>query len=28
MAQHYFCDENIYWGEQRVSGVYRMLYRL
>jgi len=26
MAQHYYCDENIYWGEQRVSGFHRLLY--
>lgn len=26
MAQHYFCEENIYWGDQRVSGVHRLLY--
>lgn len=26
LAQHYYCDENIYWGDQRVSGVYRLLY--
>src|ERR1039457_515620 len=26
MAQHYYCDENIYWGDQRLSGLYRLLY--
>ena len=26
MAQHYYCDENIYWGDQRVSGFQRLLY--
>ncbi len=26
LAQHYYCDENIYWGDQRVSGAYRLLY--
>jgi hypothetical protein len=28
MAQHYFCNENIYWGAQRVSGGRRLLYNL
>jgi hypothetical protein len=28
MAQHYFCEENIYWGDQRVTGVHRALYRV
>jgi hypothetical protein len=28
MAQHYFCDENIYWGDQRVSGPVRWAYNL
>ena len=28
MAQHYFCKENIYWGAQRVSGRWRVLYNL
>jgi hypothetical protein len=27
-AHHYFCDENLYWGEGRVSGVHRVLYNL
>ncbi len=26
MAQHYYCDENIYWADQRVSGAHRLLY--
>ena len=26
MAQHYYCDENIYWGDRRVSGINRLLY--
>lgn len=26
MAQHYYCDENIYWGDRRVSGAHRLLY--
>ena len=26
LAQHYCCDENVYWGDQRVSGVHRLLY--
>jgi len=26
MAQHYYCDENIYWGDQRVTGIQRLLY--
>lgn len=26
LAQHYFCDENLYWGDQRVSGIRRFLY--
>lgn len=26
LAQHYNCNENIYWGDQRVSGFYRTLY--
>ena len=28
MAQHYYCDENIYWGDQRVSGIERLLYSI
>jgi hypothetical protein len=28
LAQHYFCDENIYWAENRVSGYYRLLYNV
>ena len=26
MAHHYYCDENIYWGDCRVSGVHRPVY--
>lgn len=26
MAQHYYCEENIYWADQRVSGVDRLFY--
>ena len=26
MAQHYYCDENIYWGDGRVSGANRLFY--
>lgn len=25
-AQHYYCDENLYWGDRRLSGVNRLLY--
>lgn len=28
MANHYFCDENVYWGDGRVSGMHRSLYNL
>jgi len=28
MAQHYYCDENIYWADQRVSGLNRLLYNV
>lgn len=28
MAQHFFCEENIYWGDQRVSGFNRLVYNL
>jgi|SRR5579871_1656036 len=28
MAQHYYCEENIYWGDQRVSGVNRLAYNV
>lgn len=28
MAHHYFCDDNLYWGEGRVSGVNRLVYNL
>jgi hypothetical protein len=28
MAHHYNCDENLYWGEGRVSGWRRVLYNL
>jgi len=27
-AQHYFCDENLYWGDRRVSGINRAIYNL
>jgi hypothetical protein len=26
MAHHYYCDENAYWGDCRVSGVHRAIY--
>jgi hypothetical protein len=26
MAHHYFCEENIYWGDARVSGLHRFAY--
>jgi hypothetical protein len=26
MANHYFCDENIYWGDNRLSGIQRLAY--
>ena len=28
MAQHYYCSENIHWGDRRISGVHRVLYNL
>lgn len=28
MANHFFAQEEIYWGDQRVSGVQRLLYNL
>ena len=28
MANHYFCDENIYWGDARLSGLNRLAYNL
>lgn len=28
MAHHYYCDENLYWGEGRVSGINRLLYNV
>jgi hypothetical protein len=28
MAQHYFCDESLYWGERRVSGWRRPAYNV
>jgi len=28
MAQHFFCDENIYWGDHRVTGVNRIAYNV
>jgi hypothetical protein len=26
MANHYYCDENLYWGEHRLSGSRRLIY--
>jgi hypothetical protein len=26
MAQHYYSHENVYWGDQRVSGLHRLAY--
>ena len=26
MAHHYFCDENLYWGDCRLSGLHRAIY--
>ena len=28
MSQHCYCGENVYWGDQRVGGVYRVAYNL
>lgn len=28
MANHYYCDENIYWGDARLSGINRLAYNL
>ncbi|MGA8213700.1 MAG: hypothetical protein WB799_08900 [Candidatus Sulfotelmatobacter sp.] len=28
MANHYFCEENIYFGDRRVSGANRLIYNL
>jgi hypothetical protein len=28
MANHYYCDEDIYWGEHRLTGVNRAIYNL
>ena len=28
MANHYNCDEAIYWGDARLSGIYRLCYNL
>ena len=28
MANHYFCEEGIYWGENRLSGVNRLIYSI
>ena len=28
MAQHFFCEENVYWGDGRVSGLNRLTYNL
>jgi hypothetical protein len=28
MANHYFCDEKIYWNEHRVTGAHRLLYNV
>jgi hypothetical protein len=27
-AQHYFCNENIYWGDARLTGINRLFYNL
>lgn len=27
-AQHYYCNENIYWGDGRLTGINRFLYNL
>ena len=28
MAQHYYCDESVYWGDLRLTGVHRALYNM
>lgn len=28
MAQHFACDENVYWGDKRVGGAQRLVYNL
>jgi hypothetical protein len=28
MSQHCYCGENVYWGDQRVGGVYRAVYNV
>ncbi|HEY3053333.1 MAG TPA: hypothetical protein VGK04_08095 [Thermoanaerobaculia bacterium] len=28
MANHYYCDEDIYWGEHRLTGINRVVYNL
>jgi hypothetical protein len=28
LAQHYFCDEAVYWGDQRLTGPIRLAYNL
>ena len=28
MSQHYFCVENLYWGDRRLSGLHRMAYNI
>ncbi len=28
LAHHYFCDDSLYWGEHRVSGVNRLVYNV
>ena len=28
MSQHYYCDENIYWGDLRVTGLRRAIYSI
>jgi len=28
MSNHYNCDEDIYWGEYRLTGIYRRVYNL
>jgi hypothetical protein len=27
-AHHYFCNENLYWGDRRVTGAHRLVYNL
>lgn len=28
MAQHFFCEENVHWGDQRLTGLYRLAYNV